>query len=80
MESARAVAPDLLLRGLRGHLAQRVRTPARLRAGLADVVALPAGWYAGRLERGYARREPSTAADYLRSVGLNGTFWGVASE
>lgn len=38
---------------------------------------LASGWYAGRLERGYVRREPSTAADYLRSVGLSGAFWGV---
>jgi hypothetical protein len=38
---------------------------------------LAAGWYAGRLERGYVRREPSAAADYLRSVGLSGTFWGL---
>jgi len=41
---------------------------------------LAAGWYAGRLERGYVRREPSAAADYLRSVGLSGTFWGLTSE
>jgi hypothetical protein len=40
---------------------------------------LAAGWYAGRLERGYARREPSAAADYLRSVGLSGRFWGLTS-
>jgi Alkylmercury lyase len=40
---------------------------------------LAAGWYAGRLERGYVRREPSAAADYLRSVGLSGTFWGLTS-
>jgi hypothetical protein len=39
---------------------------------------LAAGWYAGRLERGYVRREPS-AADYLRSAGLSGTFWGLTS-
>ena len=32
---------------------------------------LAAGWYAGRLKRGYVRREPSAAADYLRSVGLS---------
>jgi hypothetical protein len=38
-----------------------------------------AGWCAGRLERGYVRREPSAAADYLRSVGLSGTFWGLTS-
>jgi hypothetical protein len=41
---------------------------------------LAAGWYAGRLERGYVRREPSAAADYLRSVGLSGTFWGLTSR
>jgi len=41
---------------------------------------LAAGWYVGRLERGYVRREPSAAADYLRSVGLSGTFWGLTSE
>lgn len=35
------------------------------------------GWYTGRLDRGYVRREPSAAADYLRSVGLTGAFWGV---
>jgi hypothetical protein len=38
---------------------------------------LAAGWYAGRLERGYVRREPSAAADYLRGVGLSGDFWGL---
>jgi hypothetical protein len=37
---------------------------------------LASGWYAGRLERSYARREPSAAADYLRRVGLSGAFWG----
>lgn len=34
-------------------------------------------WYDGRLERGYVRREPSAAADYLRGVGLSGAFWGL---
>lgn len=38
---------------------------------------LASGWYAGRLERGYVRREPSAAAEYLRSVGLSGAFWGL---
>ncbi|KGN32124.1 alkylmercury lyase [Knoellia sinensis KCTC 19936] len=35
------------------------------------------GWYAGRLDHGYVRREPSAAKDYLRSVGLHGPFWGL---
>jgi hypothetical protein len=39
---------------------------------------LASGWYVGRLERGYVRREPSDAAGYLRSVGLSGAFWGLA--
>jgi hypothetical protein len=38
---------------------------------------LASRWYAGRLERGYVRREPSAAADYLQSVGLSGAFWGL---
>lgn len=33
-------------------------------------------WYSGRLERGYTRREPSEASEYLREVGLSGPFWG----
>jgi hypothetical protein len=36
-----------------------------------------AGWYAGRLDHGYQRREPSLAADYMRAVGLDGPFWGL---
>ena len=36
-----------------------------------------ADWYTGRLDRGYQRREPAAAADYLRSVGLSGPFWGL---
>ena len=39
---------------------------------------LASGWYAGRLERGYVRREPSAAAEYLRGVGLSGSFWGLS--
>lgn len=34
-------------------------------------------WYEGRLDAGYVRREPSAAADYFRSVGLHGDFWGL---
>jgi hypothetical protein len=39
---------------------------------------LAAGWYQGRLERGYVRREPVAAGEYLRSVGLVDPFWGTA--
>jgi hypothetical protein len=38
---------------------------------------LAAHWYDGRLDRGYVRREPAEARDYLRSVGLAGPFWGL---
>jgi hypothetical protein len=34
-------------------------------------------WYEGRMNRGYARRDPVTAAEYMRSSGLSGPFWGL---
>jgi hypothetical protein len=44
---------------------------------LATLWRLASGWYAGRLERGYERRDPNTAKAYLREVGLSGEFWGI---
>ncbi|MBV9379666.1 MAG: hypothetical protein JOY82_09170 [Streptosporangiaceae bacterium] len=44
---------------------------------LATLWRLAAHWYDGRLNRGYVRREPSEAVNYLRSVGLSGPFWGL---
>jgi hypothetical protein len=44
---------------------------------LATLWRLARGWYEGRMERGYERREPSQARDYFRSVGLGGPFWGL---
>lgn len=44
---------------------------------LATLWRLASDWYSGRLDRGYVRREPAQAADYLRSVGLSGSFWGL---
>jgi Alkylmercury lyase len=44
---------------------------------LTTLWRLASGWYAGRLERGYVRREPSAAAEYLRGAGLSGPFWGL---
>lgn len=38
---------------------------------------LAAHWYDGRLQHGYIRRDPATAADYLHEVGLSGPFWGL---
>jgi hypothetical protein len=34
-------------------------------------------WYEGRMDRGYVRRDPVTAAEYVRSPGLTGPFWGL---
>lgn len=51
--------------------------PEGYRLDLETLWRLAAHWYAGRLERGYQRRDPSSAHDYLRSVGLSGPFWGV---
>jgi hypothetical protein len=44
---------------------------------LATLWRLASGWYAGRLDRGYQRWEPSEAKEYFRSVGLRGPFWGL---
>jgi hypothetical protein len=44
---------------------------------LATLWRLARGWYAGRLDRSYQRREPAEAKEYFRSVGLRGPFWGL---
>jgi hypothetical protein len=44
---------------------------------LTTLWRLARGWYAGRLDRGYTRREPSESREYFRSVGLEGPFWGL---
>jgi hypothetical protein len=38
---------------------------------------LAAGWYEGRLDPGYRRREPAEASAYFEEVGLTGAFWGL---
>ena len=44
---------------------------------LATLWRLARGWYAGRLDRGYVRREPAEAHAYFREAGLRGAFWGL---
>ncbi len=44
---------------------------------LATLWRLARSWYAGRLDPGYVRRDPSEAAEYFRQVGLTGPFWGL---
>lgn len=43
---------------------------------LSTLWRLARHWYDGRLAPAYRRREPAEAADYFRSVGLVGPFWG----
>lgn len=57
-----------------------VRATGSARGELLDLSTLwrlAAHWYDGRLDRGYRRREPGAAANYLASVGLTGAFWGA---
>ena len=42
---------------------------------LTTLWRLASHWYEGRLDRGYVRREPAAAGEYLHSVGLTGEFW-----
>jgi hypothetical protein len=44
---------------------------------LATLWRLASGWYSGRLDSPYQRKDPQSAADYFRSVGLYGPFWGL---
>ena len=44
---------------------------------LATLWRLARGWYAGRLQRDYTRRDPASAAAYFAEVGLRGPFWGL---
>lgn len=44
---------------------------------LATLWHLASGWYSGRLDSPYQRKDPQRAADYFRSVGLHGPFWGL---
>jgi hypothetical protein len=44
---------------------------------LTTLWRLAKDWYAGRLDPGYARRDPAEAAAYFRKVGLEGPFWGL---
>jgi len=45
---------------------------------LATLWRLASGWYSGRLGSPYQRRDSKGAADYFRSVGLHGPFWGLS--
>jgi hypothetical protein len=44
---------------------------------LATLWRLARSWYAGRLDFGYKRRDPTEAAAYFREAGLEGAFWGL---
>lgn len=42
---------------------------------LTTLWQLARGWYAGRLDPGYRRRDPSVGAAYFAQIGLTGRFW-----
>jgi hypothetical protein len=44
---------------------------------LATLWQLASGWYTGRLDTPYQRKDPPSAAVYFRAVGLHGPFWGL---
>jgi len=44
---------------------------------LTTLWRLARGWYAGRLDSPYERRDPGSAAAYFRQAGLSGPFWGI---
>lgn len=44
---------------------------------LATLWRLAHDWYTGRLQSPYERRDPEAAKEYFRSVGLQGSFWGI---
>jgi hypothetical protein len=55
----------------------RVHKPKGYVMDLATLWRLAKDWYAGRLERGYRRRDPLSALDYFAAAGLRGSFWGL---
>lgn len=63
-----------------GDWLRRTGLPRGYVMDLATLWRLARGWYAGRLERGYRRREPAQAAAYFAEVGLAGPFWGLPAE
>jgi hypothetical protein len=56
---------------------EQTGNPDGYRMDLDVLWRFAAGWYAGRLERGYRRREPAEALEYFAEVGLRGPFWGL---
>ena len=56
---------------------ERTGQPRGYSMSLTTLWMLARGWYAGRLDSPYVRREPAQAAAYFASVGLRGPFWGL---
>jgi hypothetical protein len=61
-------------------LVDRTGEPRGDAIDLPTLWRLAAGWYAGRLDPGYRRREPAEAAAYFRDAGLRGSFWGLEED
>ncbi len=49
--------------------------PAGTVFDLSTLWKLASGWYAGRLDPDYQRREPAAAAQYFRDAGVPSSFW-----
>nr|WP_328806392.1 organomercurial lyase [Streptacidiphilus fuscans] len=56
---------------------ERTGRPRGYVMDLATLWRLARHWYAGRMDRGYQRRDPASAAAYFAEVGLHGPFWGL---
>ncbi|MFF2775484.1 organomercurial lyase [Streptomyces sp. NPDC058052] len=57
-----------------------LRRVGRERGAVMDLATLwhfASDWYTGRLDPGYIRRDPASAAAYFAGVGLHGSFWGL---
>lgn len=49
--------------------------PAGASLDVSTLWRLASGWYEGRFDRGYQRRDPASAESYFASCGLTGPFW-----
>lgn len=58
-------------------LADRHKADNGARFDIPTLWKLAQHWYAGRLDRGYRRREPASASSYFAKIGLTSPFWAT---
>lgn len=61
------------------HLAAHRAVDNGVRFDLTTLWKLAQHWYTGRLDRGYRRRDPTTASSYFAELGLTGPFWASSA-